>query len=64
MERLDPPLIAEALLSAPGWARVGLTSPKPDLRENAARELADSIARALSAPQPISQDEGQQTLAL
>jgi hypothetical protein len=32
--------IASALLSAPGWAKVGITAPKECLREEAARELA------------------------
>jgi predicted TPR repeat methyltransferase len=45
--RIDPPrdelLIAQALLSAPGWARVGITSPKAYQREDAARELARVI---------------------
>ncbi|MCW2414744.1 MULTISPECIES: DUF6771 family protein [unclassified Sphingobium] len=34
---------AKALLSAPGWARVGLTAPRDQLREAAARELALQI---------------------
>jgi hypothetical protein len=43
MERLDPTLIAEAILQAPGWARIGITEPKPHLREDAAAELARAI---------------------
>lgn len=35
--------IAQALLAAPGWARVGLTAPAEQLREDAARELARAV---------------------
>lgn len=40
---IDQSAIAEALLSAPGWARVGLTAPVEGLREDAARELARAV---------------------
>ncbi|MDE1914762.1 MAG: hypothetical protein KGJ57_17315 [Sphingomonadales bacterium] len=63
MERLDSPLIAQAILSAPGWARVGITHPKASLREEAARELAECIAGALAAPADCP-DEGQPCLPL
>lgn len=43
MERLDPTLIAEAILQAPGWARLGITEPSPFMREEAAAELARVI---------------------
>lgn len=48
MERIDPSslpevAIAEALLSAPGWARVGLTASTEHMRRQAARELALAI---------------------
>jgi hypothetical protein len=38
--RLDPDTIAQALLTAPGWARVGLSAPTQYLREAAAKDLA------------------------
>lgn len=41
--RLDEHTIAEAILAAPGWARVGLTAPAERLREESARELARVI---------------------
>ena len=41
--RIDEHTIAEAILAAPGWARVGLTAPAERLREEAARELARVI---------------------
>lgn len=43
MERLDPTLIAEAILQAPGWARIGITEHSPHMREDAAAELARAI---------------------
>lgn len=48
MERIAPDnlpeaTIAEALLSAPGWARVGLAAPTETIREQAARELARAV---------------------
>jgi len=44
MERIDQTRIAEALLAAPGWARVGISAPTPWMREDAANELARVIA--------------------
>lgn len=44
MERLDPQIIENAILDAPGWARVGLTSPAEHQRRQSLRELALSIA--------------------
>jgi hypothetical protein len=50
--RIDPPRdelhIAQALLSAPGWARVGITSRKAYQREDAALELARAILASAS----------------
>lgn len=40
MERVATAEIAESLLAAPAWARVGLTAPNERLREEAALELA------------------------
>lgn len=44
MERIDTSMIAQALLAAPGWARVGLTAPTEHLRQQSALELALTIA--------------------
>jgi len=53
MERIDPHPIASALLASAGWARVGLTAPSDWLREQAAKELAQTIADALNqGPEP------------
>lgn len=43
----DPTDISEAILEAPGWARVGITAPSPRVREQAASELARTIAARL-----------------
>ena len=39
-----------AILSAPGWARVGITAPKPCLREDAANALARAIVDWVGTP--------------
>ena len=43
MERIDPQQLSEAILSAPAWARVGITMPDERMREKAAHEVALSI---------------------
>lgn len=43
MTRIDKLTVADALLNAPGWARVGLCAPTLRMREEAARELARVI---------------------
>ena len=43
MERFDETAVTEAILAAPGWARVGITMPDPNMRERAATELARTI---------------------
>ncbi|WP_318248291.1 DUF6771 family protein [Novosphingobium percolationis] len=51
--RIEERQIAEALLTAPGWARVGISDPTPWMREDAALELARAIlnhAEPFSAP--------------
>ena len=63
MERIDPRLIADALLSAPGWARLGLTEPRDHLRQDAAAELARTIVDRIGA-MPAPDAAAQQVLAL
>jgi len=38
-----PTELSSAILSAPGWARVGITMPDKRLRERAAEALAQAI---------------------
>jgi hypothetical protein len=47
MERVTRHHLADVILNAPGWARVGLTMADPDLRLRAADELAGTIADRL-----------------
>ena len=47
MEQIDTNRIAETILAAPGWVRMGITAPKPHLRTDAAHELARVIAAAI-----------------
>jgi len=63
MERIDADKIAEALLAAPGWARLGLTEPGDHLRRQSARELAMAVVEELCGPAP-STDPAQLALAL
>jgi hypothetical protein len=56
--RLDPDTIAQALLTVPGWARVGLFAPTEYLREAAAKDLAMVIldlAAGEEGPVPVDQ---------
>jgi len=48
MERIDPQQLSEAILTAPAWARVGITMPDERMRERAAAELAQSIVERLN----------------
>lgn len=47
MTQPDPSSLAQSLLLAPAWARVGLTAPVQRIREQAAAELAQTIIGAL-----------------
>jgi hypothetical protein len=49
----DSSSLAQTLLHAPGWARMGLTAPNERLREQAAAELAETIIDALVRPQSV-----------
>ncbi|MES2300555.1 MAG: DUF6771 family protein [Pseudomonadota bacterium] len=62
MHRIDKTTIAQALLNAPGWARVGISDPKPWLREDAAEELAFTILHGIDLPDP--QDARQSDMPL
>lgn len=61
MERIDPDQIADALLAAPGWARLGLTEPSEHIRRQAARELALAIVEDLGGDTGVP-DPGQLAL--
>ena len=49
--------LADAILSAPGWARVGITMPDATMRERAAYELARSIVERLTTASTADQEQ-------
>lgn len=51
MTQPDRSSLAQTLLLAPAWARVGLTAPVQRIREQAAAELAQAIIGALEGSQ-------------
>jgi hypothetical protein len=58
MERIDTARVAETILAAPGWARVGITAPTSHIRVEAAFELARAIIESLPvAGEPASPDQ-------
>ena len=59
MSRIDETSLSEALLTAPGWARVGLTAPTAWMRENAARELVRVILLELDQQTPAQDTQEQ-----
>lgn len=63
MAQVDSLQLAHTLLTAPAWARAGLTAPSERLREAAATELADTILGALEGSQ-TSYDARQMSLPL
>jgi hypothetical protein len=48
MERLDPQQLQQAILTAPAWARIGITMRDLRMREKAAAELANTIVERLT----------------
>lgn len=57
MERIDLERIADAILTAPSWVRVGITARVQTLRREAALELALDISVAMDAPPPLNDDQ-------
>lgn len=45
---LDTTALAEAILAAPAWARVGITAPTESIREAAAQEMALQIGKLVT----------------
>lgn len=48
--RMDRERLTTILLTAPAWARLGLTVPDPRLRERAADALAATIVQRIDEP--------------
>lgn len=59
----DSSSLAQSLLLAPAWARVGLTAPSERLREAAANELARTIIGAMEGSE-MDRDARQMPLPL
>jgi hypothetical protein len=58
MTHIDTARVAETILAAPGWARVGITAPTSHIRVEAAFELARAIIESVKAgPEPTSPDQ-------
>jgi hypothetical protein len=49
MEQIDTNRVADTILAAPGWARLGITAPASHVRTDAAHELARVIVAAIEA---------------
>lgn len=62
-DALHPALLANVILHAPAWARVGITAPTERMRVQAANELAEVIARHITGGAP-SADMDQLSLRL
>ncbi len=63
MDNIDTARVAETILSAPGWARVGITAPTSHIRVEAAFELARAIIESVKAgPEPTSPDQPELSL--
>ncbi|WP_333914941.1 DUF6771 family protein [Sphingomonas sp. LR60] len=63
IESPSPLALAAAVLTAPGWVRVGIAAPSERVGEEAAMVLAARIGDSLDAPVVIVPD-GQTTLPL
>jgi hypothetical protein len=58
MDNIDTARVAETILSAPGWARVGITAPTSHIRVEAAFELARAIIEsACAGAEPQNPDQ-------
>lgn len=58
MDRIDTARVAQTLLAAPGWARIGLTAPANHVRLEAAFELARVILESMDgSPEPAHIDQ-------
>lgn len=63
MDMPSPLSLAAAVLTAPGWVRVGISAPSERVREQAALELAERIVARMEAP-PVIVPDGQMALPL
>lgn len=64
MSRIDQATIATTILTAPDWARVGITAPTETVRDAAAHELARTIIERIGGDQREASSPNQLPLAL
>lgn len=64
MSRIDATTIATTILTAPGWARVGIAAPTETVRDAAAHELARTIIERIGTATGESSNPDQLPLAL
>jgi hypothetical protein len=63
MDTPSPVALASMILTAPGWARVGIAAPSERMRQAAALELGAIIADRIVRPAEVAA-EGQMALPL
>lgn len=49
--------LADMILTAPAWARIGLTMRDETMRERAARAMAQSILERMGSPPEADRDQ-------
>lgn len=64
MSRIERSEVADLILRAPGWARLGITAPVSHLRWDAANELAQAILDRLDGEDCQEPDGAQLGLSL
>jgi hypothetical protein len=64
VSRIDQATIPDTILSAPGWARVGIIAPNGRLRDDAIYELAQTIIAEIDGDQRHSASPDQLALKL
>ncbi|WP_459664551.1 DUF6771 family protein [Novosphingobium sp. 11B] len=50
-------LIADLIMSAPGWVRVGITAPSRRVRLESVSSLADHVAQGISRQRDADRDQ-------
>lgn len=54
---ITPQTIIEAIRSAPGWSRAGITAPRADMRFDAHKTLGEHVYRTLFTPADVDRDQ-------
>lgn len=64
MSRIEQSEVADLILQAPGWVRLGIAAPAAHLRWDAANELAQAILDRLGGDRDEEPDDAQLGLSL